>query len=309
MGQATRRRSATTAALLAAVIALVACGTQVVTGKPTMEPGPAKLAPPTPAGVDAFTIAVRGDCLTWPEQRPDLSSIADCSEPHRFEVSEVVDLTGPYGPNSAPPTADEIQQLSVEHCEPAARRYLGTKYDPNGRFTVGLAWRGERSWRATDEQRDLCGLQLAGPDGHQPMFVGRVADLDQSKVWPAGTCLGIDAARQPTDVPADCATPHAMEVTGTVDVGAGFPGGLPAEPIQDAFIKEACVRATDAYLAPIALRATTLTVVYGPIERASWDAGSRQVACRIGAVTDTGWATLLNSAKGALLIDGQPPAP
>ena len=131
MGQATRRRSATTAATLAAVIALVACGTQVVTGKPTMEPGPAKLAPPTPAGVDAFTIAVRGDCLTWPEQRPDLSSIADCSEPHRFEVSE----------------------------------------------------------------------------------------------------------------------------------------------------------------------------------RASWDAGSRQVACRIGAVTDTGWATLLNSAKDALLIDGRPPAP
>ena len=43
------------------------------------------------------------------------------------------------------------------------------------------------------------------------------------------------------------------------------------------------MKATDAYLAPVTLRETTLTVVYSTIQQASRDAGSRQVACLIGA--------------------------
>ena len=37
---------------------------------------------------------------------------------------------------------------------------------------------------------------------------------------------------------------------------------------------------------------------------------SRQVSCSIGATLGNGgWATLINSAKGPLLINGQPPVP
>ena len=155
----------------------------------------------------------------------------------------------------------------------------------------------------------LCGLQLAGADGRQLTFTGRVADQDQSKVWPPGTCIGIDTAtNQPTDVPVDCAIPHAMEVTGTADVGTRFPGATPAGPDQDAFIKDVCMQAAEAYLAPVGLRETTLTVVYSTIQQASWDAGSRQVACLLGAVSGGDWATLVNSARGSLLINGRPPA-
>jgi hypothetical protein len=67
---------------------------------------------------------------------------------------------------------------------------------------------------------------------------------------------------------------------------------------------------TDAYLAPIQLRSTTLTLIYSTISLPSWSAGSHQVACSIGATLGNGgWATLLNSAKGPLLINGQPPIP
>ncbi len=56
----------------------------------------------------------------------------------------------------------------------------------------------------------LCGLQLPGPNNQQLSFQGKIADVDQSKVWSAGTCLGIDpATNQPTDIPVDCAAPHA----------------------------------------------------------------------------------------------------
>ncbi len=79
-----------------------------------------------------------------------------------------------------------------------------------------------------------------------------------------------------------------------------FPEGLPPEPEQDGFIKDSCTKLTDAYLAPVQLRSTTLTLIYSTLSLPSWSAGSREVACSIGATLGNGgWATLLNSAKGA----------
>jgi len=157
----------------------------------------------------------------------------------------------------------------------------------------------------------LCGLQLPGPANQQMMFTGAVADLDQSKVWPAGTCLGIEpSTNQPNDAPVDCSAPHAMEVTGTANLAEKFPDVLPGETDQDAFIKEVCNQLTDAYLAPVQLRDTTLTLIYSTVLLPSWTAGSRQVSCSIGATLGNGgWATLINTAKGPLLINGQPPFP
>ncbi len=266
-------------------------------------------------GAETFSKAKSGDCLNWPERNPDGAEVVDCKSEHRFEVAESVDMrTFPgseYGPNAAPPSPSRIQQISQEQCQVAVRRYLGQKFDPNSRFTVSMMWSGDKAWRQQGERRMLCGLQLPGPNNTQLAFQGKVADVDQSKVWPAGTCLGIDpSTNQPTDIPVDCAGPHAMEVTGAVNVAEKFPKGLPPEPEQDAFIKDACTRLTDAYLAPIQLRSTTLTLIYSTLSLPSWSAGSHQVSCSIGATLGNGgWSTLLNSAKGPLQINGQPPVP
>lgn len=268
-----------------------------------------------PRGNDTFDHAKSGTCLSWPEQVPDAAQIVDCKDEHRFEVAEAIDMrTFPgteYGPDAAPPSDSRIKQISQEQCQASARQYLGEKYDPNGRFSVSLVWSGDKAWRQAGERRMLCGLQLAGPDNHQLAFRGKVADIDQSKVWPAGTCLGIDpATNQPTDIPVDCAKPHAMEVTGSVNLADKFPGPVPPDGDQDQFVKDTCTQMTDAYLAPVALRKTTLTLIYSTISLPSWTAGSKQVSCSIGATLGNGgWSTLLNSAKGPLLINGQPPVP
>ncbi|MDO3399616.1 septum formation family protein [Mycolicibacterium neoaurum] len=262
-----------------------------------------------------FEKAKGGDCLNWPERTPDAAQIVDCTTEHRFEVAESVDMrTFPgteYGPDAAPPSPARIQQISQEQCQSAVQRYLGDRFDPNGRFTVSLLWSGEKAWRQAGERRMLCGLQLPGANNQQQAFQGKVADIDQSKVWPAGTCLGIDpATNQPTDIPVDCAGPHSLEVTGSVNLADNFPQGLPAEADQDTFVKDNCARVTEAYLAPLELRTTTLTLVYSTIALPSWSAGSRQVSCSIGATLGNGgWSTLLNSAKGPLMINGRPPVP
>jgi predicted heme/steroid binding protein len=314
---ATRR-----ALLLFALGGLLIAG--LVTALPVGGPGQGRLAgyldsnpvPSTGAKTDAaFNRAKSGDCLMWPDVTPESASIVKCDSDHKFEVAESIDMrTFPgseYGPNAAPPSPARIQQISQEQCEAAVRRYLGPKYDPNSKYSVSLLWAGDRAWRQSGERRMLCGLQMPGANNEQAAFKGKVADVDQSKVWPAGTCLGIDStANQPIDVPVDCKAPHAMEVTGTVNLAEKFPGPLPAEAEQDGYIKDSCTKMTDAYLAPIKLRTTTLTLIYPTVSLPSWSAGSREVACSIGATLGNGgWATLVNSAKGQLLINGQAPVP
>ena len=312
--------SATRRALL-----LTALGGLLIAGLVTALPiggGPGRLAgyiDPVPStgskGNDAFNHATSGNCLMWPDRMPEAATIVDCKDDHRFEVAESIDMrTFPgseYGPDAPPPSATRIEQISQEQCESAVRRYLGAKFDPNSKFIVSMLWSGDKAWRQNGERRMLCGLQLPGAGNEQIAFKGKVADVDQSKIWPDGTCLGIDpSTNQPTDIPIDCAAPHAMEVTGTVNLLAKFPDALPPEPEQDGFIKDSCTRLTDAYLAPVQLRSTTLTLIYSTLSLPSWSAGSRQVACSIGATLGNGgWATLLNSAKGALRINGQPPVP
>jgi predicted heme/steroid binding protein len=315
-------RSTRRALLLTALGGLLIAG--ITTALPAGADNPNRLAgylraEPVPStgarGNDTFNRAHSADCLTWPEKQPDKATIVNCTEDHRFEVAESVDMrTFPgseYGPDAAPPSPSRIQQISQEQCQVATRRYLGTHYDPNTKFTISMLWSGDKAWSQSGERRMLCGLQLPGAGGQQIAFKGKVADLDQSKVWPTGTCLGIEpTTNQPTDIPVDCSAPHAMEVTGTVNLAEKFPGALPAEPDQDTFIKDSCTRMTDAYLAPVALRTTTLTLIYSTIALPSWTAGSHQVACSIGATLGNGgWATLIGSAKGQLLINGQPPVP
>lgn len=311
--QATSTRRAL---LLTALGGLLIAG--VLTALPRGEgphAGPANAIALGLRGAETFSKAKAGDCLNWPERNPDAAEVVDCKGEHRFEVAESVDMrTFPgseYGPDAPPPSPSRIQQISQEQCQVSVRRYLGDRFDPNSRFTVSMMWAGDKAWKQSGERRMLCGLQLPGPNNTQLAFQGKVAETDQSKVWPAGTCLGIDpSTNQPTDIPVDCAGPHAMEVTGSVNVAEKFPNGLPPEPEQDAYIKDACTRMTDAYLAPIQLRSTTLTLIYSTLSLPSWAAGSHQVSCSIGATLGNGgWSTLLNSAKGPLQINGQPPVP
>jgi Septum formation len=270
--------------------ALLIAGVTVLTSSSTSHSGTAS-ATSTPS--DAFVNARGGDCLSWPKDSPDNAHFVHCDAEHLFEVAEAVDMRN-----------------SQQPCQLAIQRYLGTRYDPNGKFTIGVLWPGATGGHQSGGRHLLCGLQLLGAAREPIAFKGKVAELDQSKVWPAGTCLGIEtASNQPTDIPVDCSAPHAEEITGAVNLAEAWPGAPPSPVDQDAFIRDACTRATDAYLAPVALRTTGLTLIYKTVPTASWLAGSRQVPCGIGAAQgNRDSATLIGNAKGGLLINGVAPA-
>jgi hypothetical protein len=273
----------TVAAVVASVAVVLLIGDRPIASAPTFD-------------------AHRGDCLNWQPGAPERAVLVDCAFGHLFEVADSEALERDSDPGN-PAAAAEYQQT----CAAAVARYLGARYDPAGRFVVGMVLTPP----APDRQfsgRLMCGLQLPSDGIASIKFRGRVADQDQSSVWPEGTCLGI-RDDQATEVPVQCALPHALEITGTIDLSTVFDQAAPSTAAQEAFVRDACGSATSAYLAPVALEATSLTLRYQPIEAAGWAAGSRRIACRIGsAKPDGGWATLLGTAKTGLLIDGQPAA-
>jgi hypothetical protein len=250
--------------------------------------------------------AHRGDCLTWPPGAAERAMPVDCADEHLFEVadSQAMDTTMDIGTDAGNPAADVRFQQT---CTQAVARYLGPRYDPGGRFVVGMMWTPPGRNRQFD-WRLMCGLQLPSDGIASATFRGRVVDQDQSRVWPTGTCLGIRDG-QTTEVAVQCALPHALEITGTIDLSTVFDHAAPSITAQDAVVRDACGAATSAYLSPVDLEATSLTLRYQPIEATGWGAGTRRIACRIGsAKPDGSWATLLGNAKTGVLIDGQPAA-
>ncbi|MGW0181440.1 septum formation family protein [Nocardia sp. NPDC003345] len=260
-----------------------------------------------------FASVATGDCLTW--TKPDHSDLVelDCADEHLFEVTDTVDLSQypgtEFGPDAVWPDSLRLTELREEHCVPAAQRYLNGRFDPRGKYAVGLMYPSNDGWTNSGDRMLRCGLQVPGLSGSPLPKTGRVADGDQSKIYEPGMCLGI-SQNLPTD-PVDCTQEHAVEIAATVNLSGRFQGGPPAKADQDQFLEEECGRMTNDYLGgPHVLRDKTLTVFFDYIDARSWLAGSRQLNCMVGKGADQeGFAPLVGPARGRLLINGQEPVP
>lgn len=296
-------------AVLAAVVTVVAAG-GVRGGDELAMNASAGGAPATGAVAGkAFGTAAAGDCLSWSESNASDLTKVDCAGKHLFEVASEVDLSmfpgAEFGPGAKFPSVLRFSQLRDEHCTPAVTAYLGAHYDPHGKFSIGLINPGEAGW-AAGERTIRCGLQRSGTTGSVLVVTGPVQGQDQSKIWDPGTCIGINQ-NVPSD-PVDCSQAHAFEVISVVDLGAKFPGGFPAVADQDRYLEETCTQAVNEYLgSPDALRNKTLTLFWDNLDLSSWLAGSRKVNCSVGKEIDGGFAPIVNSAKGDILINGVAP--
>ncbi|WP_020103431.1 septum formation family protein [Mycobacterium sp. 360MFTsu5.1] len=284
-----------------ALLAALLCA-QLIAGVVTVAAvGPAAGGATEADHTDAvFRSAHAGSCLTWQPEPPQRPAFVQCSSPHLFEVVNAVQGDG-----------------DQESCAVSGRRYLGPRYDPNGRFAYGLL----RSVGAESSgpRISLCGLQLPGPNGQQLPFRGQVAEQDQSRVWPPGTCLGADMKGGQTGlVPIDCAEPHSVEVVGPIDLSEHFHDGPPpSDAEQEEVLRPACVTMAAAYLAPKTLAASALTLSHRPIGPASWSAGSHQVLCTLaprtpgpmtGSVKAPGGATAVPAPVAVHPVAPLPPA-
>lgn len=263
----------------------------------------------------SFGQADPGTCLQWtPSDDPalDRTDIAavDCTSPHRFEVAADVDLSvfpGRELGSTAPyPGQERFAMWRDEQCGTAVRNYLDGKFDPTGRYSIGMMYPSSADWDA-GVRRLRCGVQVVESPGVPLETTGSVRDQDQSSTWPAGTCIGV-AGGEPT-VPVDCSTGHAFEVISVVDLTTRFTdGSFPSVTDQDQYLEDTCTQAATEYLgSPDELRNKTLTLFWENVDVSAWLAGSRQVGCMLGKEGDGTFATIVGSATGDITIDGQPP--
>lgn len=270
-------------------------------------------AAPVPAAVAA---AHPGTCLDW--RAPDAADIhpVSCDQPHLFEVTGKVDLSPDFTRTALFPDTDQWEQLKQQHCTQVSSQYLSGRLDPHGRFSVGAFTPSQQAWRAGDRTLH-CGLQQPGPSGRLYRFTGMVADLDQSDTYPVGHCLGI-SGQAVTDPVQDCSQRHAVEITGLVNLGEAF-RDFPSPTDQDDFLATRCAQLTAQYAgSPTATADQGLIAYWDTLSMQSWDAGSRQVNCKVSAQLPdgSGLAPVSGSIKSVVRVehtpappDAAPPAP
>ncbi len=247
-----------------------------------------------------------GTCLDWSRSDASDTHQVTCDRPHLFEVTGTASVRPEFGDGAAFPNTEQWQQLKQQRCTSASRGFLHGRLDPHGRFSVGAFTPGADAWERGDRTLH-CGLQEPGASGRLYQFTGAAAAIDQSNTYPTGTCLGISGTSV-TD-PTDCARAHSVEVTGVVNLGVPFHDRYPAEQDQDTFLASKCTALTDQYAGgPMTAKAKGLTVYWDTLVRESWDAGSRQVNCKVSAQLpdNSGLAPVTGSITGPVQIGRQP---
>jgi hypothetical protein len=250
-----------------------------------------------------------GTCLSWTEPNAGDIRRVDCGEPHLFEVTGRADLKADFGASAPFPGNGQWQHLKQERCTQVSSQFLSGRIDPNGRFGVGAFTPSEQGWKSGDRTLH-CGLQQPGPSGKLYPSVGSASKVDQSDTFPVGRCLRISgtAVGDPVE---DCGPPHSVEITGLVNLGERFPGPYPPEPDQDGFLATRCMELTSRYAGnPTAVTDKGLTTYWDTIAPESWNAGSRQVNCKVSAQLPdrSGLAPVTGSVKGAVQVGREPAA-
>lgn len=239
-----------------------------------------------------------GTCLDWPNDAPQNMRRVPCDKPHTFEVTSNVEIGKEYPGNAAAPKEADWQQIVTEKCTQVGAEYLGGALDPFGKYTVGALKPTAQQWR--DGDRKLrCGLQRVTPSGKRLLATtGTAKQQDQSNIHEPGLCFALDEAQEVGD-PIDCSKRHASEVVGNVDLGTVFPDAYPSEAQQLEKTIDLCPPVAAQFTGNKDLPALGLSLYADTLKVESWNAGSRKVNCKVGALEEDGTLAGVQGSVGA----------
>nr|WP_232328031.1 septum formation family protein [Kibdelosporangium sp. MJ126-NF4] len=260
----------------------------------------------TAANLAAAFEAPAGSCLTWKPDGSDMKPI-DCEQPHLFEVTGDVDISGEYNASAPTPNEDAWREIAKQKCTTGATTYLGGKLDPFGKYSVGALKPSEEQWR--DGDRKLrCGLQRAAPSGKALVATTKSAkNQDQSDVYDPGTCLALVDKNVGDPVPCD--KEHAYEIVGVIDLSVTFKDAYPSEEQQQTALLDQCPKLAGEYSGNLNLADKKLLLTWDTRKQESWDAGSHRAVCKVGAPLEdkSGLAPISGSIKGVGAPTDTPP--
>ena len=166
----------------------------------------------------------------------DAATIVDCKDDHRFEVAQAVDMRAfpgaEFGPDADPRLRRGSSRSPLEQCEPGVERYR-PQVRPEQPIQHQPAVGGDKAWKNGGERRLLCRLQLQGPGNQQLIFKGAVSPISTSPRCGPPAPAWVSTGDQPAQRRSRrlCGL-HAMEVTGTVNLGERFPRACRSTPTR-----------------------------------------------------------------------------
>lgn len=249
------------------------------------------------ANLAAAFDAPPGSCLTWAPDGSDMRPTG-CDQPHLFEVTGDVDISGEHGSNAPSPSVEAWREIAKQKCTAGATDYLGGKLDPFGRFSVGALKPSDDQWKAGDRKL-RCGLQRPSPTGKVLVpTTGSAKGQDQSDIYDVGTCLAL--VEKTVGDPIDCQKAHAYEIVGVVDLGKDHQE-FPSEEQQQSAMTDACTNLAKGYSGGLNLADKGLQLTWDTRKQESWTAGSHKAVCKVGAPLKdgSGLATVTGSVKNA----------
>lgn len=241
-----------------------------------------------------------GDCVVW-ERADTKAALApvrvDCAMTHLAEVTAMVDLSSAAATTADYPGADTWDSFVQSVCRREAQTRLG-RHDPAGRLAIQAFHPGPVGWKAGE--RTIYCLVTARSTRLDPVtleaavpFTGRAAELDQTLLFAAGTCVATDVDGRLDQVVA-CTSRHQYEVSGSVDVSAKA-ATMPAD--RDAWravVAEDCRIVSTTYLRREPR--STEAVFWSVLGEESWNAGRRKLECVLAQV-DTAGAPVVRTAS------------
>ncbi|MEU0796053.1 septum formation family protein [Amycolatopsis sp. NPDC005961] len=251
----------------------------------------------SPAAEEAFH-SPPGSCLTWNNADASDASKVACTQPHKFEVTALVDI-GAQFPEGAPvPSLEQWQQIAQQKCTSDVKPYLGHNLDPYGKLTTNLLRPTPSQWDDGDRQL-RCGLQWAGPGGTLLATTGPAKEQDQSLVFEPGTCLALQG--KGVGDPLECTKPHSYEIIAILDLKTKFKDTYPSQDDQKAWLDTECTKQAADYTGGADLDAKKLILTWDLREQESWDAGSTKVNCKVAALLPdkSGLQAVTGSIKAA----------
>lgn len=225
----------------------------------------------------AFNAPV-GTCLHW--RAPDARDMhkVKCSQPHMFEVTEVVNISDDYAEGVPQPPQEEWAEVAEKRCTKGARVYLNKPLDPEGKFSVTAFWPNQEDWEGGN-RRLRCGLWRMAGDSPQPTK-GPAVRQNQSDVWPKGTCLAL--VDKGVGGPVRCADKHSYEMIALKNLAQRF-DSYPSKGKQNGWLDKECEKAAKRYTGGRKLD-KKLIIAWDTRSKDSWRAGSKLVNCKVGAL-------------------------
>jgi len=269
----------------------------------------------TAAGLDTVDYQ-RGHCYTWDQNSSRArTSAADqgggdqgvdpgpnvrdvpCAAAHLFEAVSEIKLDEAEYPFGDYPAASHWDALTATDCAAAAAPYLGYPLDPAGAFLAAGIRPSPEDWDDGDGTL-VCGLRrrpLAAdpPAGELASFSGPVGGVDQSLVYPAGSCLAeTPAGSGGTQIRGTvaCTSPHQGIAVGTITLPGGLGEVAPTDAQFEDLAAPRCLLLAKSFLGAAFHETPLAETGWQRIWAASWKAGSRSFTCTVDYRTAAGAA-------------------